>query len=76
MQIMNVNPASLFQGQTRGGEEVSQGDSVVNHVSLPCVLGWGFASFLSYHFSVCFSFSFRACIKEQAFQWSSAFLVR
>lgn len=39
MQIMNVNPASLFQGQTPK-KGLSQGASVVNRVCLLCALGW------------------------------------
>lgn len=40
MQIMNVNPASLFQGQTPQKKGVSQGAGVVNRVCLLCALGW------------------------------------
>lgn len=55
MQIMNVNPASLFQGQTPQKKGISQGAGVVNRVCLLCALGWVLPPFFSFFFWGIFS---------------------
>lgn len=65
MQIMNVNPASLFQGQTPQKKGISQGAGVVNRVCLLCALGWVLPPFFSFFFE-----AFSACEREQDSSWA------
>lgn len=65
MQIMNVNPASLFRGQTPQKKGISQGAGVVNRVCLLCALGWVLPPFFSFFFE-----AFSACEREQDSSWA------